>query len=206
MYVPEPEHSTFTPPPSGTHAAICYRFIDLGTQVTEWQGAKKNVHKVLISWELPDARMEDGKPFTISQRYTWSMGDKANLRKVLEAWRGRAFAEADFVGPNRFDVKNIIGKPCLVTIVHVSKDGKTFANIASVSAMPKGMQPPQPENEPLYFAMDRERFSMEAFEKLSDKLKEQIRGAPEFAAMMNGGEPMRHSNGHDEALDDEIPF
>ena len=42
MYVPKPDGGNFTPVPAGNHVAICYRFIDLGTQTVEWKGAKKN--------------------------------------------------------------------------------------------------------------------------------------------------------------------
>lgn len=87
MYLPKPEGGNFSPVPAGNHIAICYRLIDLGTQLVEWKGAKKTQRKVLISWELPNELMTEGEyagqPFTIGRRYTWSMSDKANLRHDL---------------------------------------------------------------------------------------------------------------------------
>jgi hypothetical protein len=67
--------------PPGTYPAVCYRVIDLGRQETEYQGEKKIQHKVLLSWDIADeeTRMSDGRPFTISSRYTWSMHEKAQL-------------------------------------------------------------------------------------------------------------------------------
>ena len=63
--------------PVGVHPARCYRVIDLGTQTTEWQGQTKKAHKVMLTWELlGDERMADGRPFSISKRFTASTHEK----------------------------------------------------------------------------------------------------------------------------------
>ena len=97
MFIPNPsEGGSFTPVPAGSHLAVCYRIIDLGTQKVVFQNENKFLRKVMVSWELPDEKMDDGRPFVISKRYTWSMHEKATLRKHLEAWRGKGFSEEDF--------------------------------------------------------------------------------------------------------------
>src|SRR5262245_51935946 len=111
---PKPTGGDFTPPPAGTHAAICYRLVDLGTQMGEYKGQPKEQHKIVVSWELVDENMDDGKPFSIHQRYTFSLHEKAKLRADLESWRGRTFTEEEL---NAFDLENLLGKPCLVSIV-----------------------------------------------------------------------------------------
>src|SRR6478735_3792609 len=100
--LPSPS-GNFTPPPAGTFPAICYRILDLGTQHGSYKGKPRVAHKILISWEIKDdeAVMEDGRPMSIHQNYTWSMNEKAALRKDLESWRGKRFTEADF-GENGF--------------------------------------------------------------------------------------------------------
>lgn len=210
MYLPKPDGGNFTPPPAGNHIAICYRLIDLGTQMVEWKGAQKLQRKVLISWELPNELMTEGdyagQPFTIGRRYTWSMSEKANLRHDLESWRGRAFTDDDFTGPNRFNAKNIIGKPCMLSIVHETRDGNTYANIKSVAAMPKGMQAPAPINGPVYFTLEREGFDNAVLDGLSDKLKETIKGSPEYKELVDGAYKKPASNGDPRDLDDDIPF
>src|ERR1700761_8167252 len=117
MFVPAPNESNFAPVPAGTHLGICYRVIDLGTQETNFSGEVKHQHKVMLSWEIPEEKMDDGRPFAISQSYTWSMHEKAKLRKDLEAWRGAAFAAKDF-GEGGFDIRNLLDKPCTLSIVH----------------------------------------------------------------------------------------
>lgn len=210
MFIPEPNGSSFTPPPAGSHVAICYRFIDYGTQQVEWKGTTKLQRKVLLGWELPNEVMEDGKPFTISRKYTWSMSEKSNLRHDLEAWRGKAFTTDDFTGPTRFNIKNILGKACLLSVVHETRDGNTYANLMGVSALPKGMPVPSLTNEIAYLALEKHLFDQHVFDKLSDKMKETIRSSPEFKALFdpNAGEPQPDDDGrvYDDELSDPVPF
>jgi hypothetical protein len=207
MFVPAPNDSSFELPPAGTHLAVCYRVIDLGTQETTYKGQAKKQHKILLSWELPEEKMEDGRPFTISQRYTWSMSEKASLRRDLESWRGLPFTERDF-GEGGFDVKNILGKACLLNIVHTDKGDKKYANIASISKLMKGQTPPAdgPTNEPVYLWLHESRWNPEAFHKLSDGLKSAIMASPEYKALVNGyhDEPPPVDSTDDFAQ--EIPF
>ena len=108
----------FAIPDSGAVVGRCFMVADLGTQDTTYMGNPKKAHKVLLSWELAQL-MDDGRPFAISSRYTLSLFDQAILRQHLESWRGQQFTEEELVG---FDVKNVLGKYCLLSIVH-NKDG-----------------------------------------------------------------------------------
>ena len=203
MHLPSNSGGDFTPPPAGTHLSICYRVIDLGTQQIDWQGQTKRQHKIMLSWEIPDEKMEDGRPFTISQRYTFSSSDKSTFRQHLEAWRGAPFKDSDF-GPGGFDVRNLLSKACLLTIVHKHDNGKTYANIASVSKPMKGMTVPPLTNETVYFSLST--FDPAVFGKLSDGLKAVIQKSPEYQeAIRTSNEPPPHS-GAPADLNDEIPF
>lgn len=208
MYVPEPTGGEFEIAPAGAHVAVCYRFIDLGTQLVDFQGQKKTQRKVLISWELSNEQLTKGEyagqPFTMGKKYTWSMSEKASLRKDLESWRSRAFTDADFKGENRFNVRNVVGAPCLLQISHDEHDGKTYANIKAVTSLPKGMNKPEPINKPIYFSLDREFFDAGVLDGLSDKLKDIIKGSPEYAEIVHGAKPQAQSIARD--LDDEVPF
>ena len=63
----------FKPCPEGNHGARLYALVDLGLHEKTWQGETKMKHLVHLGWELPDEPMEDGRPFTISARLTYSM-------------------------------------------------------------------------------------------------------------------------------------
>lgn len=208
MYLPEPTAGDFELAPAGTYLAVCYRVIDLGTQKSTFQGKEKSAHKILISWELQgeDSMMKDGRPFTIGQRFTWSMHEKASLRKTLESWRGVAFTERDF-GPHGFNIKNIIGKSCLLTVAHKEEGDKIYANITAVTKLMKGMQGNPPVNEKLYLWLHREYFEESTFHKLGQGLQGIIMKAPEYAELQAPatvpGEPEVQDK---ELVAEEIPF
>lgn len=202
MEIPAPNERQFEIAPAGTHKAICYRVIDLGTQEGSFQGKPKKQHKILVSWELPEEKMEDGRPFTVSQSYTWSMSEKATLRKHLEAWRGVKFTDADF-GPGGFNIKKIVGLGCLLTLVHNERDDKTYANIVSISKVMKGMELPKPANKPVYLWLTHELLDESVFNELSDPLKAKIMKSPEYTAAITGEEPPKTTA---DEMSDEIPF
>lgn len=211
MHLPTPtEGGSFTPPPPGTHPAICYRFIDLGTQVQDYQGERKQARKVMISWEItdPDVRMEDGRPFILSSRYTWSMHEKATLRKTLESWRGKPFVDGDF-GPGGFNVKNLIGVGCFVSVIHKEKEGKTYGNITGIVKLPKGMNAGELVNETVYLSLDD--FDRDTFNKLGEGLQTIIKGSPEYQSLARqngsgGGDEYPSDYGGGSGPDDDIPF
>jgi len=201
-----PKESSFTPAPAGPHPAVCYRVVDLGTQETAYQGQVSRKHQLLVTWELfCDERMADGRRFSIGKKYTWSTHKKATLRKDLEAWRGKPFAETDF-GPGGFDIKNILGAACLVNVKHFDKAGDIGASVEGVMKLPKGMSVGTPENDKLYLWLSYDEFDKDAFMKLSEKMREIIIKAPEYKAAITGEDVETQSFHAGVDPDDEIPF
>jgi hypothetical protein len=204
--------SQFELPPSGMHVAICYRLIDLGTQNFPYQGQPNIGRFILISWELPNERLSDGRPFTIGRRWKYSGNEKARMRLDLEAWRGVKFTEGDF---GRYDITKVVGQPAMLNIVHDSKDGTDYANIAGIGPLVKGTKAPQRVNDIQLLVLEKGEFNKAVFDKLSEKLKEQISHSPEYLELhtpRNGHAEklaaaraeISGSGEHD--LNDEIPF
>ena len=100
-------------------------------------------------------RMQNGElqPRTISQRYTASLNEKSVLRRDLAAWRGRDFTPEEL---EEFNLRNIVGAPCLVQIIHREYNGKKYANVASIMSLPKGMAKPQLSEPPLVYDIDED--------------------------------------------------
>jgi hypothetical protein len=195
----------FAPAPTGAHLARCYRIIDLGTQVRPWQGQDREIKQVLISWELPDTKIPDGKlagkPFSISERFTGNINPKSKLKAVLEAWRGRQFTKEEL---DSFNMQNVLGKSCYLNVVHSNNNGKTYANIASVMPVPAGMKVPAQVNESVLFSL--EKFDLEVFNSLSKNLQETIKKSPEYAKAVATKDRVELSSGDVEELNDDIPF
>jgi len=185
--------------PAGSFAARCYQIIDLGHQTFEWKGEAKVAPKVRITWELNEM-MADGRPFSISKEYTASIGDKANLRKDLEAWRGRPFSAEEL---RNFSLENVLGAPCLLGVVHKpSKDGsKTYANVGSVMALPKGMSAPELVNPAVKF--DIGEFNKAIFDSLSSYVQKKILMSKELE---ENGIPAPQEQAEPEIDSEEVPF
>lgn len=129
--------TSIEPIEEGTHLGVCNMLVDLGMQYNETY--KNSSRKVLIGWEIPDETIEldDGPhPRQISKRYTASLNEKSTLRSDLAAWRGRDFTPEELAA---FDLRNIVGASCLINVIHKESNGKTYANIGNIMALPKGM-------------------------------------------------------------------
>lgn len=132
--------TNFPPIPEGTYLGVCYMLVDLGMQFSE--KFKTTSRKVLVGWEIPSETIElDDGPHarTISKTYTASLNASANLRQDLAAWRGRDFTDIEL---EAFNLRNVLGKSCLINIIHQkANNGNTYANIQSIMALPKVMEP-----------------------------------------------------------------
>jgi hypothetical protein len=134
--------ASFVPAPAGTHAAVCVDVIDLGMVEENYQGNKQLKHKAAIVWQIAE-NMDDGRPFQVRRRYTATLHEKSTLRRDLESWRGQPFTASEL---QSFEGESLIGKSCLINLIHESRNGSTFANVASVMRLPKGMTAPTPRD------------------------------------------------------------
>jgi hypothetical protein len=201
------ERKQFQIAPAGTHLARLYRIIDLGTQMREFEGKVTMNRKAKFFFELHGEDAEgkpltttDGKPLIQSREYTVSLNEKANLRRDLEAWRGKAFTEEDLKG---FDLKNIIGHFCMVTISHRLKGDITYADLKGLTAVPtiyKRQGLPEGINSTMMFNIDK--FDQNMFDSLSDSIKDTIRKSPEFRSIAD--KPQQQETVAD--MSDDIPF
>ncbi|KKQ74831.1 MAG: hypothetical protein US97_C0056G0013 [Microgenomates group bacterium GW2011_GWF1_38_5] len=171
--------------PAGSYVARCYQMIELGTQEMEFKGVKKLLKKANLTWELPTEmevfNEEKGEqPFSISNDYTLSMFEGANLRRDLEGWRGKGFSEEE---ATHFDITKLVGVACLLNVIHKpAKNGKTYANIASISTLPKGIICPAQINPSRILQF--EDFDYNLYKELPEFLQEKISASPEFKALM----------------------
>ncbi len=191
----------FSPTPQGTHLAICNMVVDLGRQRGEYQGVANIKPKVFVRWELPHERLtwtdrdnvEREGPRVISKTYTLSLHENSALRADLVGWRGRNFSPEEEMA---FDVSKLLGVPCMVTVVHKQSNDKTFANVQSVSGVPKGMDKPgAPEIAPVLYDGDNLSSWDVLPEWLQKKITEQVQDT-QTASTPN----------YADDLDDDVPF
>ena len=135
------EESKFKPHPEGTLAAVCVDVIDLGKKVDEWQGKTKVQAKCALVFMTGKTNPDTGDLHDVSIEFTVSMGDKSNLRRFLESWRGKKYTEEQ--AEKGVPIHKLAGQPALITVEHhKSSKGRTYARILSVSPLPEGLLPP----------------------------------------------------------------
>jgi hypothetical protein len=181
MKAPKTEGKKFEPVPAGNHVARVYRIIQIGTITEQYQGEDKEMNKVMVGFELPNETKvfkegEAAQPYVISREYTFSMNEKANLRKMVEGLLGVVLTDEE---AEAFDLTDILGKACLLNVVHKkSATGNVYALIQGASPIPKGMEVPAAVNNRQ--VLDYESWDQETFDSLSDFLKEKIRSSKEY--------------------------
>jgi hypothetical protein len=122
--------------PIGNHIARCYQVIDLGTQDSTnpaWNAS----HKLRFSWELCEEMQDFGKgkkePYSVSMTVNFFFGRNSNFTKVLEGWHGGPFTDKE---QEEFDLRKLVGKACMLNVVHQTSGDRDYANVASVSPVP----------------------------------------------------------------------
>lgn len=145
--------------PAGTHPAVLYKFMNLGTRYQMFEGKKKERPDTVITltFEVPGemnkftVKNEDGteeeveKPLVISKEFNLTMGPKSKLRPFVEGIIGVQLKDEEAYA---FDLEDLVGKTCLISVAHKqSKDGsRTFANLTGTAPLIKGMVPPTQVN------------------------------------------------------------
>lgn len=176
----------FEPIAEGAYPARIYQIIHIGT-IPGYQGVMQN--KVNITFEFPTElkifKEDKGEqPQVLSQDYTLSFHEKATLTKVINACDPKALKIGDDGLIEEYDTEKLIGKSCLVTVVHkLGKDGKVYANIGNCTVMPKGMVCPDAINETKILNYDD--FNKELFESFPKFIQDKIKSSSEYQAMNN---------------------
>lgn len=174
------------PMEAGTYPARCVGVIDLGVQYNEkWD---KRQEKLRLIFEFPTERVEvDGgeKPRWLSKKYTASLNEKSELYRDLCAWRGVPFTPEEL---NGFDMRKLLGAPCMVCVVNHERNGNTYTDITAISRAMKGMEVPPLENEALLFDMDGDvEEAREVFEKLPQWMQEEVAKSDTWQVLLNVG-------------------
>lgn len=184
LTAPMGTNSNRTIAPEGMHVARIYQIIDLGTseQGGDYPGRKR---KVQILFELPNEtsvfdQAKGAQPFYAKSLYTLSMNSKSILRNNVESLLGKSMDDKEAYS---FNVFTLIRKECMVQIVHAKKNENVYANIKTITPMPKGIVCPPAYNEALIFSTQQP--DMAVFNKLPDFIQDKIKLSDEFKAYLD---------------------
>lgn len=131
--------SKFRPHPEGQFIAQCVDVIDLGEKVEDYLGQPKKLsHKCALVFRTGEQNPETNEVIDIAGEYTVSMSEKANLRRMLETWRGKEYSddELEDVPLDKFE-----GQWAMIQVDQkVSSNQRRYARIISVTQIPKQMR------------------------------------------------------------------
>ena len=174
--------------PEGQFAARCVDVIDLGEAVINYPGTQPYLaQKVVLIFWTGEKDEESGKVLNLSNEFTLSMGKKANMRKFLEAWRGKSYTDDE--AKQGVPIDRLYGAGALLSTEHKpTNSGKTFCAISSIAPLPKQMQGILPKADGIEYERDewwgkkREQYAKEAEEfRKQSRPKSSKAAEPDFA-------------------------
>jgi hypothetical protein len=132
----------FTPHPEGQFVAVCRDVINLGERVEQFQNKPPRiVEKCAIVFQTGEKNPDTGELHIVSAEFTVSMNEKAGLRLLLEAWRGKSYTEEQ--AEEGVPVHKLEGQAALVSVEHKkSSGGRLYAKIKTIAGLPKGLTAP----------------------------------------------------------------
>ena len=183
MKAPKPR--AFDPIPKGTHVARLYSIIHLGTTSFQYKGEEKSSNKIRLTFELCNEKKEfkegEGpRPYSISREFGWSMSPRGKLRPFIEGMMGASLYDEEAYNLN---IEDLLGQACLITVVHEEKNGNTYSNILTASALPKGTEAPELHNEAKFLSVDTA--TEEEIAALPEFLKNKMYESEEWAGRKN---------------------
>ena len=144
MFMAKKTGGDFELPPEGTFQGVVFAVFDGGQQPDNFKPGE-TIHKMRFGIELDECYSTGqyaGQRMTRYPEYSVSLGDKANLLPVVEALLQRALTSDE--KENGFDLEQLIGKNCQVTIIHKeSTAGKMYAD-TKIGALMKKITPIEP--------------------------------------------------------------
>lgn len=182
---------------AGSYIARCYQFIHIGTSRYQYMGQEKVTNKIRFTFELPTEKKvfkegDEAKPCAISTEFNLTLFEKGKLRPAIEGWLGRKLNDME---ADAFDVESLVGKECMLNVIH---NEKGYAEIASISPLPKGVECPAQINKSQTLSYDN--FDKELFEKLPEFLRKSIQESDEYNKMILGKE------GEVDPPQEDVPF
>lgn len=125
---------------AGPCVAVCVDFINLGDCVEQYQNnAPHVVPKGALVFQIEETNKQTGKRFEPAVEKSLMFGNKAGLRKLLEAWRGRVYSDQE--ARQGAPLHKLVGQCGIITLEHKTSasSGKTYANIMAIGPLLRGM-------------------------------------------------------------------
>lgn len=168
-------------PDAGVYLARVAQVTNIGHQPGfVWNGKEiKSSYKIELTYELVSEKMEDGRPFWVSEEITNTDNEKGNLRQRVQS-----------AGVTFENFEDILGKAVTVTLEH---NDKGYPKIVNVAGVPGGYDVAQLENPSAMFDIYAENPDTDLFKSFPEFKRNKITSAldfkeqPLYAALLSEG-------------------
>lgn len=156
--------SNVSQPEVGTHVARLVGIVDLGHQPGfEYQGKPvPSSYKIRLTYELPNSKMDDGRPHWVSEEITNSDNEKSTLSARVRTLKGTFD-----------DLTSLLNKPCMVTLVETKNGYVKIDGQGGVGGIPAGFEAAPLSNPTFVFSLDTP--DLDVFNGLPEFIQDRIR-------------------------------
>lgn len=137
--------------PEGSFQASLIRVYYCGTHANKFNPDSYPQKKIAFVFELDEPRSDGSGNFILSTTVTFSLNEKSGLTKLLKPVMGSSYP--DKPGQN-LDITTLLDMRVMVTVGHTTRGEKTYANILSLSRVPRGMVPFHPSSDSFVWSYD----------------------------------------------------
>lgn len=133
--------SKFKPHQDGQFVAQCVDTIDLGDHVHMFAGDDSYLEqRCALVFRTGERNVETGEMIDVSKEFTVSLGERANLRKFLEQWRGKAYTPEQL--KDGVPLNKLTGNYALLTVAQKRNKAntRTYAEITACVGVPTMMR------------------------------------------------------------------
>lgn len=126
--------------PPGNFPGTIVGMFDVGHQSEKdlKSGTMTEKRKLVVVFEL-NKKQPDGKPFILTNKYTWSMNEKSHFFRDVTNIMGAKFKEGE-----KFNPLSLVSLAVMINVTNSQNGDKTYHNIGSVSQYPEGFPAPPP--------------------------------------------------------------
>jgi hypothetical protein len=189
--------SDYELPPEGlTHPAVLVRLVDEGVIQSKFGQSRQ----CLMTFELCAERTLEDQPVLAFKRVFNMSTRSKNMREIVRALSGLHDVA-------QVDLKDLIGKPCTLSIEHVTNDdGNVYADV-EVKAVRGKAAPYKPVTESIFVSLHIDDFDEAEVAKLIDRQREKVMSSPTYKQVVEDLKFQEEAKGKtaSDVIDDDFP-
>ena len=135
----------------GTYQSCLIRAYYCGTHANKFEPANAAQKKIVLVFELDEPLPDGSGNYVMSTTVTFSVNEKSGLTKLLKPVMGSSYPDKP---GQQLDINTMLDMRVMLTVSHQTKNDKTYANIAGLARIPRGLVPFNPTMDSFAWCYD----------------------------------------------------